>query len=122
MMEIFNRQETKKKRKVLRKNQTEAEKLLWSKLRNRQVEGYKFFRQYGIDKYIVDFYCPKLKLVIEIDGGQHYTEEGYAYDGEREQYMVSVGVKTMRFSNLDILKNVEGVFMQLESELPLPPL
>ena len=117
-MKLFNQQETKEKRKVLRKNQTDAEKKIWAKVRNRQISGYKFFRQYGIGQYIVDFYCPQLKLAIEIDGGQHYTEDGQAADQQREEYMKSAGVKTIRFSNSDCLKNIEGVFKQILMEIP----
>ena len=117
-MELFNKKATKEKRKTLRKNGTDAERLLWSKLRNKQINGYKFFRQYGIGQYIVDFYCPQLKAVIEVDGGQHYTHEGLEHDKQREERMVSCGIKTIRFSNLDILKNINGVLMRIKEELP----
>ena len=89
-MEIFNCKESKKKRRALRKNMTEAEKALWKKLRGKHLEGLKFFRQYGIGAYIADFYCPQRKLVIEVDGGQHFSEEGKNYDAQREQYMSSL--------------------------------
>jgi very-short-patch-repair endonuclease len=65
---VFNTIQTKTKRIVLRKNQTDAEKKLWARLRNKQFYGYKIFRQYGVGQYIADFYCPRLKLVIEVDG------------------------------------------------------
>ena len=68
-MRIFNTLFIKNKRKSLRKSQTDAEKKLWSKLRNKNIFGYKFYRQYGIGPYIADFYCPKLKLAVEADGG-----------------------------------------------------
>ena len=60
----------------LRRNMTDAERLLWSNLMGKQLKGFQFYRQKIIDNYIVDFYCPKLKLVIEVDGGQHYSAEG----------------------------------------------
>lgn len=123
-MEIFNCKETKEKRRELRKNLTEAERALWKKLRGRRLEGLKFFRQYGIGAYIADFYCPQRKLVIEVDGGQHYLQEGKDYDAQREQYMNSLGIYTLRFSNLDILKNIDGTWeriIQKVSELPLAP-
>ncbi|OQY08461.1 MAG: hypothetical protein B6I28_04735 [Fusobacteriia bacterium 4572_132] len=69
----------------------------------------KFRRQHGIGEYIVDFYSTSLKLVIELDGGQHYTEDGMEYDKIREDYMFAVGIKTIRFSNIDVMKNIEGV-------------
>ena len=96
-MKLFNRQETISKRRGLRKTQTDAEKKLWQKLRNKQFLWYKFFRQYGISSYIVDFYCAQLKLVIELDGSQHYTENGLAYDEERKQYMCQPKVKMSPF-------------------------
>ncbi|MFH0807135.1 MAG: endonuclease domain-containing protein [Elusimicrobiota bacterium] len=116
-MEIFNKSETKEKRKLLRRNQTEAEKLMWSKLRNKQLNGYKFFRQFGIDQYIADFYCPKLKLVIELDGGQHYKKDAKEYDSQREKYMLAGEIKTIRFSNIDVLENIEKVYLKLKKEL-----
>ena len=125
-VELFNKKETRPKRKVLRKTETEAEKRIWAKLRDRQACGYKFFRQYGIGAYIADFYCPQLKLVIEIDGGQHYYGEGKAYDKLREEYMLSVGIHTIRFSNVDVLRNTEGVLKlileRLRSRTPSIPL
>jgi very-short-patch-repair endonuclease len=120
-MIIFNREETRVKRKELRRNQTEAEKALWSLLRNKKMNGYKFFRQYGVGSYIADFYCPLLKLIIEVDGGQHYSNEAKDYDQDREQYCKSLGIKTIRFNNLDVLKNIEGVFQAIQSQLPPSP-
>lgn len=119
-MKVFNRETTKEKRKELRKNQTDAERLLWSKLRNKQLNGYKFFRQYGVGSYIVDFYCPLLKVVIEIDGGQHYSQEGIAYDHQREEFLKTENIKVIRFTNLDVLKNIEGIYETLQIELPQP--
>ena len=116
-MKIFNRKETREKRKTLRHDQTEAEKLLWSKLRFKQMHGHKFFRQYGIGSYIVDFFCPTLKLIIELDGGQHYSPEGRGYDAEREKVMHALGMRTLRFSNRDILLNIDGVLESIASEL-----
>ncbi|OGS21098.1 MAG: hypothetical protein A2252_05545 [Elusimicrobia bacterium RIFOXYA2_FULL_39_19] len=118
-MDVFNRQDTKESRKSLRKNQTDAEKILWSKLRNKQLNGYKFFRQYGIDKYIVDFYCPKLKLAVEVDGGQHYNKEAIDYDKRRSIFLESKSIKTVRFTNIDILKNIQGVFVKIIEEIAL---
>ena len=121
-MEIFNCSETKQKRRELRKNMTEAEKALWEKLRRKRLEGLKFFRQYGIGAYIADFYCPQRKLVIEVDGGQHFLEECKTYDAKREHYMSSLGIRTLRFSNLDILKNIDGAWERITRELNKLPL
>jgi very-short-patch-repair endonuclease len=122
-MEIFNKLSTKEKRKNLRKNQTEAETALWQKLRGNSLMGRKFFRQYGIGEYIADFYCPRHRLVIEIDGGQHYSRDGSEYDRSREDYMSSLGLRTIRFSNLDVLQNIYGVLLRIGEilELPLSP-
>ena len=92
----------------LRKNMTDAEKRLWSKVRLRQLKGYQFFRQRVIGNYIVDFYCPGAKLVIEGDGGQHYLEEMVAADKRRDGYLNSRGLKVLRFTDTDVLKNIEG--------------
>ena len=83
--------------------------------------GYKFFRQYGVGAYIVDFYCPLLKIVIEVDGGQHYSEEGIAYDRQREEFLKVKGIRVVRFNNLDVIKNLEGVFEAIQKQLPLTP-
>ena len=83
--------------------------------------GFKFFRQYGIGEYIVDFYCPQRKLVIEVDGSQHYSDGGREYDELRQNYMDSLAINTIRFSNLDVLQNMNGVLTQIENELPLAP-
>jgi len=94
--------------KTLRKNMTDSERLLWSKLKSSQLKGYQFNRQKPIGNYIVDFYCIKAKLVIEVDGGQHYTEEGKESDRIRDKYIVGRGLRVLRFSDGDILKNIDG--------------
>ncbi len=93
----------------LRRNQTDAEKKLWSVLRNRQLNGIKFRRQFSIDKYILDFYAPEYKIAIEADGGQHYSDEGVTKDKLRTQALEVHGVRILRFSDRDILLNIEGV-------------
>ncbi|MBC7475712.1 MAG: endonuclease domain-containing protein, partial [Candidatus Sericytochromatia bacterium] len=93
----------------LRSNMTQAEKLLWSKIRNKQINNLLFYRQKIIGNYIADFYCHQIKLVIEVDGSQHYTDEGIEKDKIRDEYMDNLGIKTLRFSNNDILSNIEGV-------------
>jgi adenine-specific DNA-methyltransferase len=94
----------------LRKNQTDAERKLWSLLRDRRLGGIKFRRQFPIDKYILDFYAPELQLAVEADGGQHYEHEGAARDAERETVLSAQGMQIIRFSNTDILQNREGVY------------
>jgi len=114
MEKLFNKRSTKEKRLNLRRNQTEAEELLWSRLRAKRFLNLKFFRQYGIGEYIADFYCPILKVVIEIDGAQHFTGEGKEYDEFRQDYMAQCGIKTIRFTNKEIFENIDGVLKYLQ--------
>lgn len=104
----------------LRSNQTNAEKLLWQKLRKRQLE-VRFQRQYVFDnKYIFDFYCASLKLIIEINGGQHNDNH---QDDIRDNYIKKRGCKILRFWNNDILENIEGCLSQITNLIPtVPPL
>lgn len=93
--------------KALRKNQTDAERLLWSFLKSKQVSCLKFKRQATIGKYIVDFVCFEVKLVIEVDGGQHATD--VLGDAERTAWLESQGFKVLRFWNNDVLADSEVV-------------
>jgi len=117
---IFNRQSEKEKRRQLRQNMPEAEVILWSHLQGKALRGYKFRRQYGIGRYVVDFYCAKVKLVIEIDGDSHFTDEAEKYDCQREVYIQSLGLKVIRFTNLEIRNNLEQVLEAIE-KLVAPP-
>jgi very-short-patch-repair endonuclease len=121
-MELFNKLSTKDNRKNLRKRRTEAETALWQQLRSRNLMKRKFFRQYGIGEYIADFYCPQSRLVIEIDGGQHNCSDSTEYDKLRENYMNSLSIKTIRFSNSDILQNMDSVLSRIKTELTLQSL
>ena len=93
----------------LRSRMTDAEVFLWSKLRRKQLYGVIFSRQKTIGNYIVDFYCKAAQLVIEIDGGQHYLEEAALRDAKRDTYLRGMGLMVLRFSNLDVLKCIDGV-------------
>lgn len=84
----------------LRSNMTDAERYLWSKIRRKQIGDLQFYRQKNIGHYIVDFYCPKEKLVVEIDGGQHYESEGMKKDRERDRYLQMLGLTVLHFSDL----------------------
>ena len=97
----------------LRKNQTSQERIIWNLLRNQQFQGLKFRRQYPIGNYIVDFICKEIKLIIEIDGGQHNSEEGIEYDLKRTEYLETKGYKVIRFWNNEIDNNLEGVYQSL---------
>jgi very-short-patch-repair endonuclease len=86
-------------------------------LRNRQLVGVKFRRQFSVGRYILDFYCPAYKLGIEADGGQHYVPEGQQQDNRRRIELSRIGVRILRFSDTDILKNIEGVWETIQQEL-----
>jgi len=96
---------------------TDAERLLWSKIRGRQLKGYQFYRQKIIGNYIADFYCPKAKLVIEVDGGQHYNVEGKDKDEMRDDYMAGVGIKVLRFSDREVFENSNAVVGKIWTQL-----
>lgn len=93
----------------LRNNMTEAEKLLWSKLRNKQILGLQFYRQKPILNYIVDFYCPAANLVIECDGSQHFTEDGLETDRIRDEALAQLGLKVLRFDNGQVMGRIDDV-------------
>ncbi len=101
------------KARELRKNSTVEEKILWSYLRNRELFPFKFRRQFVLDPYIIDFYCDKLKLVIELDGSQHADDEKLEYDKKRTEFLERYGIKVVRFWNDEIHKNLEGVIEYL---------
>jgi very-short-patch-repair endonuclease len=83
--------------------------MLWQKLRQKQIKGRAFYRQKIIGTYIVDFYCPKANLVIEVDGGQHYSVIGKTKDSIREIALREMGIKILRFADRDIFENMGGV-------------
>lgn len=91
----LNAKDSKKLRQHLRNNMTETEIRLWSKLKGKQVLDYKVRRQYGIGNYIVDFYCPRLKLALEVGGDSHYTPEGRKHDKKRDTYIQSKVLKSL---------------------------
>jgi very-short-patch-repair endonuclease len=100
----------------MRKNMTPAERKLWGFLRTFPL---KMWRQKPISHFIVDFYCPKLKLVIEIDGDSHFTEEGKAYDQERTQILEGYDLKVVRFTNDQVLHEFEVVCEEIMGFIPL---
>ena len=102
------------KAKILRLNMTDAEKLLWEKLRNKQISGLHFRAQHPIDIFIADFYCHKIKLIIEVDGGIHNTEEQRLHDIGRTAEMEEYGIKVIRFTNDEIFKNIDNVIIKIE--------
>lgn len=107
-------------RSQLRKNQTDVERLLWYRLRNKQLQGVKFFRQYSIGHYIIDFYSPKRRLAIEVDGGQHNEENTQRYDLQRTEYLKHQGVKVIRFWNNEVINNIGGVLEVIAANIRNP--
>jgi len=98
--------------RYMRANPTPAEALLWSKLRKRELGGYRFLRQRIIGPYIVDFYCAKLDLIIEIDGPVHQTQT--VHDQQRTKYLESGGKHVIRFTNQQILEDVDNVLCSID--------
>ena len=111
-----NDPQSKRHRRDLRKNQTFAEHLLWQKLRNEGL-GYKFYRQFNIGNYILDFYCNKKKLAIELDGSHHGEDGCKEYDDRRSEYLLTHGIKVIRFWNNEVIQNLNGVTARIKELL-----
>ena len=93
----------------LRTQMTDSERALWERLRRKQVHSVQFYRQKPIGNYIVDFYAPKAKMVVEVDGPQHMESEQAARDLQRDAFLASEGLRVLRFDNLQVLREIEGV-------------
>ena len=109
---LYNQNNKKELRKILRKSMPKGEVLLWLKLKSKQT-GYKFRRQYGVGRYVLDFYCVELRLGIEVDGFTHNYSDIVNYDEEREKYLLSKGIKLVRFYSQDVLDNPDDVATQV---------
>jgi very-short-patch-repair endonuclease len=116
MKRIFNLQKLFQRRKELRNNATPQEVLLCSRLRRSQL-GVKFRRQQSIGGYIADFYCAEKKLVIEIDGSQHFQKNNKDYDRVRAEFFKGLDIKVLRFNNEEINNNLESVVLKIRSEI-----
>lgn len=99
----------------LRRNLTPAEQRLWAVLRNQQINGVRFRRQHAIGNFIVDFCAPHQKLIIELDGSQHFEQE--QYDAERTAFLESQGYRVLRFWNMDVMKDLRGVITAIQNAL-----
>ena len=106
---LYNNDKLKQRRRELRKNQTDAEKILWQYLRRRSIEDFRFFRQYSIGPYILDFYCPKIRLAIEIDGGQHAEDKNIVKDEGRTKFLKKENILMLRFWNNEVREQKEAV-------------
>ena len=96
---------------------TQAETLVWSKLRAKQMCGYKFRRQYSVGVYVLDFYCPTLKLAIEIDGDTHFQTGAKISDLSRQDFIEKFGIRFLRFTNQQVSKNLEGVLARIKKSV-----
>ena len=99
--------------RALRRNSTDAERILWSELRAGRLNGVIFRRQVPIENYVADFICHAAKLVIELDGGQHFSDEGERADARRSAAIEAKGFKVLRFSNFDVMTNRAGVLEKI---------
>jgi very-short-patch-repair endonuclease len=102
----------------LRVTMTVAEKRLWEKIKGRKIKGFRFNRQKPLGAFIVDFYCRKAKLVIEVDGGIHLKEEIRREDQNKDEYFESIGLRVLRFTNEEVLTQIEYVLEKIERALP----
>ncbi len=107
----------KNRARELRKNQTKAEQCIWEQLLRKNKSGYRFLRQKPLDQFIVDFYCSELQLVVEIDGDIHKEQKEYDY--HRTLILKSFGLTILRFSNNEVLEDLESVETRLEREIKL---
>lgn len=114
MKQLINHPDKRDQRRTLRNNLTTAEAVLWRGLKNKQLKGRRFKRQVSFGAYIVDFYCPSEKLVIELDGRGHFTSEGYEYDLQRNKYLKSMGLKILRFENKDVFEASTAVLEKIQ--------
>lgn len=113
-MQIKSRSDLKEKRRRLRKSMTQAEHMIWARVRNNQL-GNRFLRQYSIGEYIIDFYCPRLRLAIEIDGKQHTETDKKLYDQARDMYLKNLGINVLRFWNDEVLRDLDNVILKISS-------
>jgi len=117
MTKHFNKPSEKEKRRKLRQYQTRAEELVWRFLRSRQLLGFKFKRQYSIDHFVIDFYCPELKLALELDGGTHTDPKQKEYDKKREKYLEKYNLTFIRIKDEELFGNPNKAFAKIENSL-----
>jgi very-short-patch-repair endonuclease len=111
---MLNPKKTKNQRRFLRKNMTKWEVRLWNDLKGKKMFGLKIRRQFGVDNFIIDFYCPELKLAIEVDGDVHHFSDKKKADKAKDDYMNELGIKMVRVQNSDFDEDYETVLKYLE--------
>ncbi len=99
----------------LRRNQTDVERMLWFRLRDRRLGGWKFRRQFPIDRFVVDFFCADAHLIVELDGGQHAAQA--AADAQRTKILEAMGYLVLRYWNNDVMQNIDGVVEDITTAL-----
>ena len=112
-MNYSNHPATKEYRRLLRKTETPTERMLWKKLRGKQLGGYRFRQQHGFGPYILDFYCPALRLCIELDGDVHNEELVKQKDEERTRFLELNKIKVLRFRNEEVEQGIDNVLMKI---------
>lgn len=117
MTKHYNRKQEKDKRRQLRKDQTYCEQIMWLHLRNRKLLGIKFKRQYSVDKYVIDFYAPEMKLAVELDGNVHNLPDKKEYDKERQTDIEKYKIKFIRITNEELLGNPNKAFKRIEEKI-----
>ncbi len=113
MNPLYNQKQVEQNRKNLRNNSTSAEAVFWLMIKNKQLEGRRFRRQFSLGSYILDFFCPKEKLAVELDGEAHYTLEGLEYDRRRDAFLKSQGITVLRFENYLVFERPEFMLEEI---------
>lgn len=117
---LYYNKKNKTNARHLRANQTDAENLLWLRLRRKQIKNIQFYRQKPINNFIVDFYAPSIKLVIEVDGGQHFEDDYLEKDKNRDTCLIRLGLKVLRFDNVQILHSLDSVLEVIYETILMP--
>jgi len=107
-------QKLKENSRSLRANMTDAEQVLWQRIRRKQIQGVQFYRQKPLLAFIVDFYCPTAKLVIELDGSQHFAEKHQVKDQKRDAALTGLGLRVLRFDNRQVLLETDAVLEMID--------
>ncbi len=113
MTKHYNKKSEKEKRRTLRKEMTFCERIMWIHLRRKQL-GVRFLRQYSVDHYVIDFYCPELKLAIELDGSVHDKPDQKEYDAYRQEYLEKYDITFLRVTNDELMGNANMAFDRIE--------
>ncbi len=110
----YNKPSLKEARRELRTHGTSAEAVLWTHLKNKQLGGRRFRRQYSVGNYILDFYCPSERLAVELDGAHHETSYGRQADQTRDEYLLELGIKVLRFENRLVFEEIDAVLAEIK--------